>query len=163
MLLREVEYAKPGSVGEALELLEPLPEERDECRHDIEVALGRIKEAVRTARSFKLAGSKLGKRQLESYRTALNRLQTSYKKLDPSIRPWFSLTRAGFASEGERVIDHELTIVNAFLARPSQPSGGADASFKKAAVALAHDLLEFWRHDAGRTFPSLVSRPGLPE
>jgi hypothetical protein len=122
----------------ALELLAPQPPDRDECLHDVGVALDRVEFGAAAARSFKVAGSKEGRGKLQSYLAALRRVKIAYGALDPVIRPWFSLPQAD--------IDREIVIAADFLARPSRRSGGSDASRNKAAVRVARDLLGLWNH-----------------
>jgi hypothetical protein len=120
----------------ALELLAPQPPDRDECLHDVGVALDRVEFGAAAARSFRVAGSKEGRGKLQSYLAALRRVKIAYGALDPVIRPWFSLPQAD--------IDREVVIATDFLARPSRRSGGSDASRNKAAVRVACDLLGLW-------------------
>jgi len=120
----------------ALELLPPQPPDRDECLHDVGVALDSVEFGAAAARSFRVAGSKEGRGKLQSYLAALRRVKIAYGALDPVIRPWFSLPQAD--------IDREIVIAADFLARPSRRSGGSDASRNKAAVRVACDLLGWW-------------------
>jgi hypothetical protein len=120
----------------ALELLAPQPPDRGECLHDVGVALDRVEFGAAVARSFKVAGSKEGRRKLQSYLAALRRVKIAYGALDPMIRPWFSLAHAD--------IDREIVTATEFLAQPSRRSGGADANRNKVAVKLAHALLRWW-------------------
>jgi hypothetical protein len=120
----------------ALELLAPQPPDRDECLHDVGVALDRVEFGAAAARSFRVAGSKEGRGKLQSYLAALRRVKIAYGALDPVIHPWFSLPQAD--------IDREVVIATDFLARPSPRSGASDASRNKAAVRVARDLLGWW-------------------
>jgi hypothetical protein len=122
----------------ALELLAPQPPDRDECLHDVGVALDRVEFGAAAARSFRVAGSKEGRGKLQSYLAALRRVKIAYGALDPVIRPWFSLPQAD--------IDREIVIAADFLARPSRRSGASDASRNKAAVRVARDVLGWWNH-----------------
>lgn len=125
-------------IRDALKLLAPPPGDRAECLHDVGVALDRVEFGTAAARSFKVASSKRGKVKLRSYLAALRRVKAAAAALDPAIRPWFSLPQA--------VIDREIATTEAFLARPPRPSGGSDASRKKATVSVAYDLLRWWNH-----------------
>jgi hypothetical protein len=122
----------------ALELLAPQPPDRDEGLHDVGRSLDRVETGAAAARSFKVVGSKEGRRKLESYLAALQRVKIAYGALDPAIRPWFSLPQAN--------IDREIVTATEFLARPSRRSGASDASRNKAAVKAARDLLGWWNH-----------------
>jgi hypothetical protein len=122
----------------ALELLAPQPSDRDECLHDVGVALDRVEFGAAVARSFRVAGSKKGRGKLQSYYAALRRVKIAYFALDPMIRRWFSLPQAD--------IDREIVIAADFLAQPSRRSGASDASRNKAAVKAARDLLGWWNH-----------------
>jgi hypothetical protein len=134
-------------IRKALELLAPPPGQRRECRHDIGVALDRVEHRTATARSFRVARSKKGKEGVRRYYTSLRRLRDAYRSLDPAIRPWFSLTETAYIAGKPTVIDREIAIAEAFLARPSPPPR-RDASHNKAAVAVAYNLLGWWGHKA---------------
>ena len=134
----------------ALELLAPPPSQRTECRHDIGVALDRIRYRAAAARSFQVAGSKDGKAGLRRYSAALRRLRAAYYSLDPAIRPWFSLAETAYVAGKPTTIDREIARADVFLNRPSPPPR-RDASWNKAAVAAANDLLEWWGYKAAVT------------
>ena len=134
-------------IRKALELLAPPPGQRRECRHDIGVALDRVEHRTATARSFRVARSKKGKEGVRRYYTSLRRLRDAYRSLDPAIRPWFSLAETAYIVGKPTVIDREIAIAEAFLARPSPPPR-RDASHNKAAVAVAYNLLGWWGHKA---------------
>lgn len=134
-------------IRKALELLAPPPGQRRECRHDIGVALDRVEHRTATARSFRVARSKKGKEGVRRYYTSLRRLRDAYRSLDPAIRPWFSLAETAYIAGKPTVIDREIAIAEAFLARPSPPPR-RDASHNKAAVAVAYNLLGWWGHKA---------------
>ncbi len=134
-------------IRKALELLAPPPGQRRECRHDIGVALDRVEHRTATARSFRVARSKKGKEGVRRYYTSLRRLRDAYRSLDPAIRPWFSLAETAYIAGKPTIIDREIAIAEAFLARPSPPPR-RDASHNKAAVAVAYNLLGWWRHKA---------------
>ena len=129
-------------IRKALELLAPSPRERGECQYEIGLALDRVGRGAAAARSFRVANSRKARRDCRRYRAALRRLQNAYNSLDPAIRPWFSLSE-GYAAEKLTVIAREIAKTKAFLDWPS-PTLRRDASRNKAAVAAAHDLLE-WR------------------
>ena len=128
-------------------MLAPPPGQRRECRHDIGVALDRVEHRTATARSFRVARSKKGKEGVRRYYTSLRRLRDAYRSLDPAIRPWFSLAETAYIAGKPTVIDREIAIAEAFLARPSPPPR-RDASHNKAAVAVAYNLLGWWGHKA---------------
>lgn len=134
-------------IRKALELLAPPPGQRRECRHDIGVALDRVEHRTATARSFRVARSKKGKEGVRRYYTSLRRLRDAYRSLDPAIRPWFTLAETAYIAGKPTVIDREIAIAEAFLARPSPPPR-RDASHNKAAVAVAYNLLGWWGHKA---------------
>ena len=134
-------------IRKALELLAPPPGQRRECRHDIGVALDRVEHRTATARSFRVARSKKGKEGVRRYYTSLRRLRDAYRSLDPAIRPWFSLAETAYIAGKPTVIDREIAIAEAFLARPSPPPR-RDASHNKAAVAVAYNLLGWWGYKA---------------
>ena len=138
---------KDQQIRKALELLAPPPRQRTECQHDIEVALDRVEGGAAVARSFRVAGSKKGKSGVMRYCAALRRLRNAYHALDPAIRPWFSLAEIVYVVGKPTLIDREIKIAEAFLARPSPPPR-PDASRNKLAVAAAYDLLNWWRHRA---------------
>jgi hypothetical protein len=134
-------------IRKALELLAPPPRQRTECQHDIKVALDRVERGAAVARSFRVAGSKKGKSGVMRYCAALRRLRIAYHALDPAIRPWFSLAETAYIVGKPTLIDREIEIAEAFLARPSPPPR-RDARRNKLAVAAAFDLLNWWRHRA---------------
>ena len=84
---------------------------------------------------------------MRRYYTSLRRLRDAYRSLDPAIRPWFSLAETAYIAGKPTVIDREIAIAEAFLARPSPPPR-RDASHNKAAVAVAYNLLGWWGHKA---------------
>ena len=137
-------------IRKALELLAPPRHQRADCQHDIELALNVVERRAAAARSFRVAGSKKGKAGLKRYCAALRRLRIAYRMLDPAIRPWFSLAETAYIAGNPTVIDREIAIAEAFLARPSPPPR-PDASRNKLAVAAAHGLLSRWGHRAGVT------------
>jgi hypothetical protein len=137
-------------VRNALELLAPRPQERPECQHDVGLALDRVERGAAAARSFRVAGSKKGKAGLKRYCAALRRLRNAYYSLDPAIRPWFSLVETAYVAGKATVIEREIAKAKVFLDRPSL-SPRRDASWNRAAVAAAYDLLEWWGHKAAVT------------
>jgi hypothetical protein len=128
-------------LAKALDLLRRPVDRRDECQHDIETALDRLEVAVQTARESKATGSKEGRRKLQNYLAALKREQATYERLGAG-RPWFSPNPH---------LDRNVAMIESMLNSPSRPSGGSDASRKKAAVAEAHDLLKWWDRKVSRT------------
>jgi hypothetical protein len=132
---------KDQQVRKALALLAPPRHQRAECQHDIGVALDMVEHRAAAARSFRVFSSKEGKAGLRRYYAALRRLRAAYNSLDPAIRPWFSL-----GPGKSTVIDREIAKAEGFLDRPSPSPPRRDASRNKAAVAAAHDLLQWWGH-----------------
>jgi hypothetical protein len=120
--------------NELLEVLAPPPDRHAECVHDIEMAFTRVEFLSAAMRSQRVFRSKDGKASLKRFVTGLQR---AHSALDPAIRRHFSVAGMVAAAAG-------------FL-KPSPPSGGADASTKKAAVLVARDLLAFWGHRAAAT------------
>jgi hypothetical protein len=137
-------------IRRALKLLAPPPRRRAEGQHDIEVALDRVEGGAASARCFRVARSKKGKEGVRRYFAALRRLRNAYRALDPAIKPWFSLAEFAYVVGQPTVIDREIKIAEAFLARPSPPPH-RDASRNKIAVAAACDLLDWWGQRAGVT------------
>jgi outer membrane protein TolC len=137
-------------IRKALEVLRPPAGERAECQHDIEVALDIFEQRAGAARSFRVANSKKGKAGLKRYHAALRRLRNAYQSLDPAIRPWFSLVETAYISGKPTVIDREITISGAFLARPAA-SPRREASRNKAAAEVASYLLDWWGRKASAT------------
>jgi hypothetical protein len=142
-------------IRKALQLLAPPPGRRAECQHDIELALDRVKNTAAAARSFRVAGSTKGKAGVRRYWAALRRLRDAYYSLDPAIRPWFSLAETAYVAGKPTTIDREIARADVFLNRPSPPPR-RDASWNKAAVAAANDLLEWW----GTRSPSRAAGSG---
>ncbi len=142
--------ARDQQIRKALELLAPPPRQRAECRHDIELALDRVKNTAAAARSFRVASSKKGKAGVRRYYAALRELRAAYNALDPAIRPGFSLAEIAYIVGKPTVIDREIGRAEAFLDRPSPPPR-RHTSKNKAAVAAAYDLLEWWGQKPGVT------------
>jgi hypothetical protein len=130
----------------AVELLTPPPARRDECLRDIDFALNRV--SGRGVIVFRVLGSKKGKAGISRYANALRELRAAYQNLDPSIRPWFSITEFSFKVGESTHIEREIAKAEEFLAQPSPRSR---ASQHKAAVAAAYDLLAWWDHRATTT------------
>jgi hypothetical protein len=127
-------------IRQALVLLAPPPAEREECKHEIRLALDMVKNNAAVARSFRAFGSKQ-KGGLERYCAALRRLASALRTLDPTIRPWFSFADPNY--DAGQMIEEEIKKVTEFLNRPSvAPS--RNACWNKAAVAAAYTLLT-WR------------------
>jgi hypothetical protein len=121
-------------IRKALELLAPPPAEREECKHEIRLALDMVKNNAEVARSFRAFGSKQ-KGGLERYCAALRRLTNALGSLDPTIRPWFSFADPNY--DAGQMIEEEIKKVTEFLNRPSvAPS--RNACWNKAAVAAAY-------------------------
>ena len=117
-----------------MELLASPPDRRDECQHDVGVALDRVEHGAAAARSFRVGGSKKGKGNLRRYLAALRRLQQACNSIDPAIKPWFSLVEIAYFPGKATVIDREIARAELFLDWPSLPPR-RDASLHKAAVA----------------------------
>lgn len=139
-------------IRKALELLAPPAAEREECRHEICLALDRVENFTALARSSRAARSKK-KGGLLRYHAALRRLLIAFDSLDPALKPWFNLA-AGFTTR--TAIEKEIANAESVLAQPSAPPR-RDGSRNKAAVAAAYDLLT-WR---GLT--ATVTRGGIWE
>ena len=142
--------SRDQQIRKALEVLKPPPTQRAECQHDIELALDMVEQRAAAARSFRMAVSKKGKAGLKRYHAALRRLRIAYRSLDPAISPWFSLAETAYISGKPTVIDREITMAEAFLARPSL-SPRRDASRNKVAVQVANHLLDWWGPKASVT------------
>jgi hypothetical protein len=126
-----------------LKVLAPSSRDRAECWADIEAALDIVASRVKAVGAHRVFGSKEGKLGLRRYRNALRALKAAYAALDPSIAPWFSSAETAQIAGRQTMIDRELKLVEEFIAKKS-PGPRRDAITKKAAVAAAHDLLE-WR------------------
>jgi hypothetical protein len=126
-------------IRKALALLASPPERRDECRRDIEHALDRVKTAIT------LKADKAG---LQRYVDAMRWLRAAYQKLNPAIRPFFSLSEVGHIAGKPTHIDREIAQAEAFL---GQPSPRSRARGHKAAVAASNDLLRWWGRTATTT------------
>jgi hypothetical protein len=137
-------------IRKALGVLRPPAGQRAECQHDIELALDIVEQRARAARSFRVVNSKKGRAGLKRYHAALRRLRNAYQSLDPAIRPWFSLVETAYISGKPTVVDREITIAEAFLARPAAPPR-RDASRNKVAVGVASYLLDWWGGKASAT------------
>ena len=125
-----------------LKVCAPSSRNRAECRTDIEAALDMVASRVKAKGAFKVFGSKEGKLGLRRYCDALRALQAAYAALDPSIRPWFSLAETAHIAGTETMIDREIKKAELCLDKKSSPR--RDAIKKKAAVAVARDLLGWW-------------------
>jgi hypothetical protein len=131
-------------VAKALALLAPPPAQREECEYEIRQALDRIENSAAFAQSCRVSSSK-NKGGLKSYHAALRRLRSAFRALDPAIRPFCSLADPAYISG--KMLEKEITMVEALLNRPSAPPR-RHASHSKAAVRAAHDLLGWWNHEA---------------
>jgi hypothetical protein len=138
-------------------LLAPPPGRRAECQHDIELALDRVKNTAAAARSFRVAGSTKGKAGWGVTGLRYGALRDAYYSLDPAIRSWFSLAETAYVAGKPTTIDREIARADVFLNRPSPPPR-RDASWNKAAVAAANDLLEWWGYKAAVTRGAVARR-----
>jgi hypothetical protein len=134
-------------IAQALTLLSPPPDQRRECEQDISLTLDRVENAAAFAQSCRAAGSKK-KAGLTSYYAALLRLLSASRGLDPAIKPWFSFADPAYMTG--KALEKEIVNVKAFVDRPSAPPR-RHASRSKAAVAAAHDLLVWWKHETSAT------------
>ena len=130
-------------IRKALELLAPPAAEREECRHEIRLALDRVEHFTASARSFRAGGSKK-KSGLLRYHAALRRLLIAFDSLDPALRPWFNLA-PGFTTR--TAIEAEIAKAESILAQRSAPPR-RDGSRNQAAAKAAYDLLTWRGHDA---------------
>jgi len=130
-------------IRRALELLAPPAAEREECLHEICLALDRVKNITALARSSR-AGRSKKKGGLLRYHAALRRLLIAFDALDPALRPWFSLT-PGFTTRTG--IEVEIAKAESILAQPSAPPR-RDGGRNRAAAAAAYDLVTWRGHTA---------------
>ena len=128
---------RPQQIKEALTLLDP-PEQVDEWRRLVEHALDVVDLRSRLMPSLKRPASKQGKLEVRRYRNALMRARIAYRRLGPTIRPWFSLQAA---NTQEAVIEREIARADPYLKGSTKPSGSKDASRAKTTVAAAHSLI----------------------
>ena len=133
---------KDQQIQEALKLLAPPAAEREECLHEIHLALGRVENFTALARSSRASRSKKG--GLLPYHRALRQLLRAIDSLDPAIKPWFSLAHSGTTTTR---IKAEIATTEAFLKQPPAPPR-RDGSRNKAAAAAAYDLLTWRGHNA---------------
>jgi hypothetical protein len=134
---------KDQQIQEALKLLAPPAAEREECLHEIHLALGRVENFTALARSSRASRSKKG--GLLPYHAALRRLLRAFDSLDPAIKPWFSLAHPAYTTRAR--IEAEIAKIEAFLKQPPAPPR-RDGSRNKAAAAAAYDLLTWRGHNA---------------
>lgn len=134
---------------EALKLLAPPEPRRDECRRDIEAMLNWAESKSQAAHNHKVFGSKKGKAGLRRYLKALRDLKAAYDKLDPAIKPWFSLSETAFIAGQTTVIGREIGRAGLFLKITAQPKRSSIRA--QAAVEAAHSLLVWWGHKAKKT------------
>lgn len=133
-------------IRKALELLAPPAAEREECRHEICLALDRVENFTALARSSRAARSKK-KGGLLRYHAALRRLLIAFDTLDPALMPWFNLAPL---STTRTAIEKEIEKAKLLLAQPSAPPR-RDGGRNKAAAAAAYDLLKWRGHAATLT------------
>ena len=133
---------KDQKIQEALKLRAPPAAEREECLHEIHLALGRVENFTAFARSSRASRSKKG--GLLPYHRALRQLLRAIDSLDPAIKPWFSLAHSGTTTTR---IKAEIATTEAFLKQPPAPPR-RDGSRNKAAAAAAYDLLTWRGHNA---------------
>ncbi len=130
-------------IREALELLAPPAAEREECRHEICLALDMVEHSTAVARSFR-AGRSKKKSGLLSYHAALRRLRIAFNSLDPALKPWFNLAPR-FTTR--TAIEKEIDKAESILAQPSAPPR-RDGGRNKAAAKAAYNLLTWRGHTA---------------
>jgi len=130
-------------IQKALELLAPPAAERQECRHEICLALDMVEHSTAVARSFR-AGRSKKKGGLLRYHAALRRLLIAFNSLDPALKPWFNLA-PGFTTR--TAIEKEIDKAESILAQPSAPPR-RDGGRNKAAAAAAYNLLTWRGHTA---------------
>ena len=135
---------KDQQIQRALKLLAPPAAQREECLHEIRLALARVENVTALARSSRASGSKT-KGGLLRYHAALRRLLSAFDSLDPAIRPWFSLADPAYTTR--KAIDTEIAKAKAILDQPQAPPR-RDGSRNKAAVAAAYNLLKWRGHNA---------------
>jgi hypothetical protein len=135
-------------IRKALELLAPARDKRGECKRDIEFAIDMVEHGANAARSFRAATSKKGRETLARYAQALHRLRSACNSLDPAIKPWLSV--AIKISRNAIDLGREIEMAKALSGQRSRRRG-RDASHKEIAVAWAHDLLDWWGHEASVT------------
>jgi hypothetical protein len=134
-------------IAKALALLSPPSNQRTECERDISLALDRVERAATFAQSCRAARSKK-KSGLTSYYAALRRLLSASRGLDPAVKPWLSFADPAYVTG--KALEEEIDKVEALLNRRSKRQR-RHASRSKAAVAAAHDLLRWWKHEASVT------------
>jgi hypothetical protein len=142
-----VGITKEQRIRKALELLAPPPAEREECKHEIQLALDMLENEAALAQSVRAVGSK-AKGGLKRYDAALRRLLAAFKSLDPAIKPWFSYADPNY--EAVQGIEAEINKVEEFLKRPSA-TPSPSANWNQAAVAAAHTLLTWRKQNAAIT------------
>lgn len=126
---------KDQQIERALKLLAPPAAQREECRHEIRLALDRVENFTALARASRASRSKRG--GVPRYNAALRRLLSAFDSLDPAMK-LFSL---GHPTRTK--IEAEIARTNEFLNQPPAPPR-RDGSRGKAAAAAAYDLLT-WR------------------
>jgi hypothetical protein len=101
-------------IRKALTLLAPPPANRDECKHEVELALDRIKTGVELAQSFRLVISTKDKGGLGRYYASLARLQKACDRFHPLMKPWFSI------GAGEKIdAGRDIGMAEALLGLPA--------------------------------------------
>ena len=139
-------------IRKALKLLAPPTAEREECRHEIRLALDRVENFTAFARSSRASRSK---KRADCRVTTLRSDGCS----TPSI---LSIRRSSLGSISPQAfttrttIEAEIAKAESLLAQPSAPPR-RDGSRNKAAVAAAYDLLTWRGHTA------TVTRGGIWE
>jgi hypothetical protein len=138
--------SRDQQIRKALQLLAPPAAEREECRHEICLALDRVEHVTALARSSR-AGRSKKKGGLLRYHAALRRLLIAFDTLDPALRPWFSLPPR---STTRSAIEAEIAKAESILAQPSAPPR-RDGGRNKPAAEAAYDLLTWRGHSATLT------------
>jgi hypothetical protein len=130
---------KDQQIERALKLLAPPAAQREECRHEIRLALDRVENFTALARACRASRSKRG--GVPRYNAALRRLLIAFDSLDSAIMPFLSLAHPAYITRTK--IEAEIAKTTEFLNQPPAPPR-RDGSRNKAAAAAAYDLLT-WR------------------
>ena len=117
-----------------------------ERSHEVELALERIEAGRDTAQCFQLAQSTKDKGGVTRYYAGLRRLRAASNSLHPAIKPWLSFAIRGKTLNLARESETAKALVN-----QKSPPPARDATRQKIAVAAAHELLEWWGHNAAVT------------
>ncbi|HEY4982612.1 MAG TPA: hypothetical protein VII24_11925 [Pseudolabrys sp.] len=141
-------------IAVALAALKPPPDKIAVCRRDIEAMLRWVQSDIEAKTQHKVFSSKKGKNSLKPYLKAQHQVRTAYDKIDPAIRPWFSIAETAYIA-GQTVQEREIKRVEDLAGlilengkirdrRPSKPK--RDAVAAKAAMRAAYHMLKRWGH-----------------